>query len=333
MTTYTSGRIEITAEAQDPIIHGAGVAGNTQLLRTQDIVSPDGEEISVPFVSGASLKHEIRDGSVRFALDVMGVPDGTLTKPVVDLLFSGGHLGKGGQAVRLDRARELEHLFPLLSVCGYSAGNTMVASKLSIDNLQLVCAENTWRTPERLQEHAHTELSSWQFRGEEFGTRHEASKQPRVARMLDHDHMLALVAETSAKSEKDGAVAKIRGSSQMLFDFQVVKPGAVFWGEIRFRDLTDLELSALRAGIGYACIGRDGERFVMHVGAKRSVGYGRVACTLEGSIRHVSVPSEECTDLAPAVGTTDEVAAELAAYVAHLRQHQDEIISLLREVA
>jgi len=85
----TTGRIDITATAIDSIHHGGTTAGNTQLLRTQDIILPDGTEARIPYISGNSFRHKIRAAGARHALDVMGITTG-LSKPVVDLLFSGG---------------------------------------------------------------------------------------------------------------------------------------------------------------------------------------------------------------------------------------------------
>ena len=135
-----SGTLIFTAVAMDPIHHGAGTEGNTQLLRMQDLVLDDGTPARVPFISGNSIKHQIRAGGVKFALKAMAVQAGTLTKGVVDLLFSGGALTKSGSAVNLSQARDLAALFPILSVCGYAAGNFMgqhVADKAERFNLSV----------------------------------------------------------------------------------------------------------------------------------------------------------------------------------------------------
>src|SRR3990167_8235765 len=130
MTTYTSGRVDIQATALDAIHHGAGTRGNTSVIRVQEIVDPKtGEMHETPFISGNSIKHAIRQHAVEHALAVMAVEDGTISKQVVDLLFSGGHLSKAGAAVSLKTARELSSLFPALSLCGYSAGNFMTQSR------------------------------------------------------------------------------------------------------------------------------------------------------------------------------------------------------------
>ena len=319
MSAYTTGRIDIRATALEPIHHGGGTSGNTQRLRLQPIVLPSGEQASVPFISGNSLKHMIRAHGAAHALDLMGVPDGALPKGVVDLLFSGGHLSKGGGVVRLDRARRLAELFPILSVCGYSAGNWMEASKIGCRNLHLVCRENAWRMPEDLEGHPHALVYAGALQDEEFGTRHEASRAPRAGRMLSMEADAALVERKASGSAEKG------DSSQMIFDFQVIRAGASFWTEVHFRDLRPLELVALRAALSHACEGRRGEGFLFRVGAKASVGMGLMSWRLQGHIR-VDVPLWEARDLRP-----ESVLAELGAYGEHLRAHRDEILSILAE--
>lgn len=337
--TYTSGRLDLTVTALDHIHHGAGTSGNTQLLRTQDIVLPDGTPAEVPFISGNSIKHMIRDGAVRFALDTMQVPRGSLSKAVVDLLFSGGHLSKGGSSLNLEQARQVAELCPALSLLGYSAGNWMSGSRIQVDNLHLVCVENAWRVPTSLADSGHAQRSQFAMRSEEFGTRHEASRQPHVARMLASEERKALegaVSKAKEKRDAGGAVEKREGSSQMIFEFETVKAGSKFWGAIVYHDLSPMELAALKSGLSYACKGRHGdEEFIYGIGAKNSVGWGRVAIAFRNAWRKVDVPElHEDTALLPVAGDYDAQAAdpEMAAYVGHLRDRREEIVALLEGV-
>lgn len=331
---YTSGKLDIRATAVEPIHHGAGTSGNTQILRVQDVILPDGSEARVPFVSGNSLKHMVRDGMVRFALDSMAVPDGTLSKSVVDLLFSGGHLGKGKGAVDLSKVRRLSELFPVLSVCGYSAGNHMEASKLACDMLHFVCRENEWRLPADLEGHPHLRVRVAQFRKTEMGTRHESTRDPRVSRMLTAEAQKA-IADDAAEGlkSKDKAERKDKTkTTQMIYDFQVIAPGSVWWGAVHFKDLTDYELAALKAGIAYSVTPICEGRFQMRLGAKGSVGFGRVNAEFGGFVRTVDCPSyTESTAICPV--SRDALPPELGDYVAHLRANKAEIMQFLEEVA
>lgn len=332
---YRSGRINIIGTALDAIHHGAGTSGNTQLLRVQEIVQPSGDRARVPFISGNSFKHIIRDGAVRFALDAMQVPDGSLSKPVVDLLFSGGHLSKSGASVDLSTARRLSQMFPVLSLCGYSAGNFMTASKLRVDNFHLVCAENSWRAPRGVSAPL-LEKRSGHFRTEGFGTRHEALRSPHVAKLLEHHGVSAHADAMAKKKASKKATAKASGSSQMIYDYEVICAGAELWGGIWFEDLSPKELVAFRSGLSYACQGLTGDgRFIFRLGAKASVGLGRVAMKITGALRDVvSAPAHTPDEaLLPELARDEHEAHSeaLQAYAQELRENREDIVSLLHE--
>jgi hypothetical protein len=333
-TARQSGRLEFIATAIDAIHHGAGTSGNTSLLRVQEITTPDdGEEVRVPFISGNSFKHTIRDAGVRHALAAMGVADGSLSKGVVDLLFSGGHLSKKSAAINLARARQIAELFPILGVCGYSAGNYMAHSKMSVDNIHLVCEENAFRLPSAASATVQAKKRAATFRDEDFGTRHEASRAPHVARLLtskSRQQIDGKVSDALDKAvEKKQAAPKSDDSSQMIYEFQVIKPGAMFFGGIHYRDLDGLEMAALKAALSHACQGRVGDGLVYMLGAKSSVGLGRVAMRWSGSIRGIAAP-EMTVDksLVPASGPEWDTA-----YTAHLKEHRAEILQALEDAA
>lgn len=323
-----SGRLDFVATALDPIHHGAGTEGNTQLLRVQDIVLPDGEPARVPFISGNSYKHTIRDGGVRFAIEVMGIEEGSLAKPVVDLLFSGGHLSKTGGAVDLARARGIAELFPILSVCGYSAGNFMQESKIAVDNLNMVCSENDFRMPSVLVERPQAKMRAAAFRGEEFGTRHEATRSQYAYKLL-----------TGASKDKREKLleGKLRGgegkgdSSQMYYEFEVLMPGALFYGGLYFDDLTQMEMAALLSALERACVGKhtDGG-LIYRIGAKSSIGLGRMSLVFSGGLREQLRPPVYTEDngIVPAKDARGGRDA-LAGYVAHLRDRKEEILAAL----
>lgn len=321
-----TGKIEIDAVAIDPIHHGAGTSGNTQLLRMQDIVLEDGTPARVPFISGNSLKHMLREHGVRFAIDSMGVADGSLSKAVVDLLFSGGALSKTGSAVNLEKAREIARLFPILGVCGYSAGNFMQASKIRTNHLHLVCSENRWRIPERAAGHALAGKRAALYLSEEFGTRHEATRRPQTAALLAPANLTSMV---KTKSSKQTQKNPDKGdSSQMIYEFATIKPGSRFWGCIHIADVTPMELTALKAGLSHACEGThtDGG-FLYSIGAKSSVGFGRVSMRFTGALRAGIRPPEEVESMS--LARIGDVEPDLEEYVTHLRDNRDAIIGAL----
>src|SRR5579883_2935407 len=85
-----------------PLHHGAGTPGNTSLLRRQAMVAPDGDVAAQPMVSGNSLRHSLRSALAWHLARVLDIEDGGLSKPVVDLLWSGGAITRTGAQIDLE---------------------------------------------------------------------------------------------------------------------------------------------------------------------------------------------------------------------------------------
>jgi hypothetical protein len=322
-----TGRIDIRATALEPIVHGAGTSGNTQLLRQQEIQLPDGTLARVPFVSGNSVKHRLRAAAVQYALDAMAVEDHTLSKAEVDLLFSGGHLSKSGAAVDLEQARQLEALFPPLSLCGYSAGNTMTESKIRVSHLHLVCRENAWRVPDDLREHPALTARAGALISDEFGTRHDQARTHIARRLLTEEAGAAVVRKKTKqlKEPTSDGPAERGDSAQMIYDFSAIAAGATLWGSIQVADLTELEQAALSSAFHYASTDRRGDSLVMGVGAKNAIGYGALKIELRGQIR---VAPPQYVESAALTVAGDTLAAR---YTAHMRERRAEILAALRQ--
>lgn len=318
-----TGRIDIRATALEPIVHGAGTSGNTSLMRVQQVRLPDGSLTNVPYISGNSVKHKLRAAAVQYALDALGVEDGTLTKAEVDLLFSGGHLSKSGAAVDLELARQLETLFPPLSLCGYSAGNTMTESKLRVSHLHLVCAENAWRVPDDLADHPALKTRGAALRTEDFGTRHDQASKHAGVRYLTGEVQQS-IAKSKRKRLGDDTPSERGDSAQMIYEFQSISAGSTLWGDVRFADLTQMERAALSSSFHYAAADRRGDSIVLGVGAKNSIGYGSIKVELRGSLR-VAAPQYVAEQALATEG--DSLGAE---YTRHLRERKDEILATVR---
>jgi len=313
-----SGNIQYTSTALDPIHHGGGTVGNTQMLRVQEIITDKGSYARVPFVSGNSIKHLIRDGAARFALEAMTAEPGSLTKQIVDLLLSGGSLSKKGSAVSLQQARQISELLPMLSLCGYSAANFMTRSKIAVSNLNLVCSENLFRLPAPLKSDDLGRAAT--FRCEEFGTRHDVVKQPNVRKLLDKASRNAIEDEKS------------KSTSQMYYEYETIIPGAQFWGSITLEELLDFEMAALRTGIERAALSNDENGIVLPIGAKSSIGLGRMRFDFGAPMRSVfSTPTYSGNQaIMPADDDADKDV--VAGYVEHLRSRREEILDCLMGV-
>lgn len=326
-----TGKIEITATALSPIVHGARASGNSQPLRQQDwfYIDPTTKKpikCRVPFVSGNSIKHLIRDASVRYALDAMGVEDGTLSKAEVDLLFSGGHLMKGGAAIDLSSARKLAELMPPLSLCGFAAGNAMEESRVGVDDLHVVCIENASRVPDDLVDHPMLAIRAGEFRGEDFGTRHDQATKNAGRRWLTDGAAAAVEKRAGDKllAPKKSAEEDRGDSAQMIYEFGTIVAGSVLWGSVYYADLSEGERAALVSAFVYWSTGRHRGSLLCSVGAKRKIGRGKLRLDLRTSIR-IAAPSFEERALIV------EGDTEAGRYRTHLRERKDEILAAIHE--
>lgn len=251
--TNTTAVIPFTMLLLSPLHHGAGTFGNSQISRIQEIMLPDGTTTMVPFVSGNSLRHAIRCACAETTLSAIAAKPGELSRPVVDLLYSGGALTSSDTAqIDLETHRALDALWPPAGLLGYSGRGQIWAGSLYVDHLHLVCAENAWRMPEPLRSHPHAVLSAAALRDEDFGTRHDPIGTS-ADRWLPSDLWMGPTGRPT----------------QMIYDWQVIKAGATMYGTLRLAAATDMHAQALQAA--WKWLTADG---TLHLGAKRAQGYG-----------------------------------------------------------
>lgn len=188
MTTITptpQTTINLTIDLTAPFHHGAGTAGNTSLLRTQDVVQPDGTVSRVPFLSAASIRHALRDALAWHTAHTLDIEPGTLSKGTVDLLWTGGAVSSTGAKTDLDMMRRVEEHYPALSMLGYAAKSDIITGTLRASDLILVCQENDWRLPKHLRGARRAAA----YRTEEFGPRHITgirAEESRIRTLVQH---------------------------------------------------------------------------------------------------------------------------------------------------
>lgn len=251
--------IDLTATLTSPLHHGAGSSGNTSLLRTHEIVLPDGTHTRVPFVSANSVRHGLRDALAWHTVQHLGIADGSLAKGVVDLLWSGGAVTTTGAQVDLEISRRIDDLYPALGLLGYAAKSDIVAGTLRVSDLEVVARENAWRLPAHLAGLEHAKRGAAAYRTEEFGTRHDIAGSPV-------DRYVAVVDELVGAPK----------TTQMIYDVQALKAGTVLYGMLSLTPAaTEGQRLALLAGL--ALWAPDNR---IRLGAKAAVGYGQA--TIDG---------------------------------------------------
>jgi len=328
----TRGKIIMVATALGPIRHGGAVVGNVQQFRRHEVFHEDGTRWSVPFISGNSVKNFIRRNAASFALEAMGVSGG-MSRAEVQLIFSGGSLTAKGSSVRLDKARDASRAFPVLGLCGYSAGNTMTESQVRVDNLELVCAETANTLASRVKKYAPEHASKLGQYSSDFvqvwwGTRHEPTRRRNMLELISDEEQGALIAEQSSLEKKG------KGDSlQMMYEFETLAKGSVLVGGFSFpMGVTEDELQAFRSAFVYASEGvADDGGLIIHLGGGSSTGMGKFSVKLFGLLAEGIKPLQyQDTDkLAPSRDIGDEYDEAMQAYVERLSGRGGEVIDLL----
>lgn len=253
ITPIAGRRVNYTAHLLSDFHHGAGSQGNTSLLRTKPIAQPDGTIANVPFLSGASIRHGLRDALAWHLARTLDLQPGSLTKAAVDLLWTGGAVTKTGAETDLGMARRVEEHLPALAMLGYAAQSDIVSGTLRASDAVLVCAETAELTPQ-----SRTSLRrAAAYRGEKFGTRHDVASSP-VGRLV---------------AIADDLVGTSVATTQMIFDTQTLISGADMSGHITLTPAaTETHTRVLDAAITlWAPNG------LVYLGGKTAQGYGHAA--------------------------------------------------------
>lgn len=209
-------------------------------------MQPDGSLTRVPFLSAASVRHALREKLAWFLVDCLEIPNHSLSKTTVDLLFTGGAVTSTGSKTDLEMLRQVEEHLPMLTMLGFAARSDIITGTLRASDLILVCQENAWRLPTTVGANA---LKAAAYRSEEFGTRHDqtTSGARRLLEILDEFP-----------------------TAQMIWDTQILMAGAQLYGELILTDPAG-DVHATWLGAALALWAGDG---IVHVGAKNAQGYG-----------------------------------------------------------
>lgn len=235
----------LTALSQ--IHHGGdNKTGSESLFRTQEyFIEELGSYEQIPIIHGNALRGVWRrlimdDLGKHLSLSYEGDDDTfKIQKDMYHSLFSGGTFqevdAKDSGKVYIKFKNEIRELIPAISLLGTAYGNQSITGKLQMSHLLPLCSElkDTYlpeNIPKRYQNRLN--LSAYEYREFMFQTRKDDLREER----------------------KEGEQA-----IQMLIKYEVMKPGTVFYTEIKVIDATELELSCLARIIELwsknACIG------------------------------------------------------------------------------
>ncbi|MGV9198096.1 MAG: RAMP superfamily CRISPR-associated protein [Promethearchaeia archaeon] len=246
----------LTALSQ--IHHGGDhKTGSETLFRTQEYFIEDKDMyVDIPIIHGNALRgiwrRIIMNDLTKFLnLEYEGNnhenEQFTIAKDIYHALFSGGTFKevaeKDSGKVYIKFKQEIRELLPPISLLGTAYGNQPIPGKFQVSHLIPVCSEMKAYLPEVPEKYKNRlNHSAFEFRDFMFQTRKDELREER----------------------KEGEQAV-----QMLIKYEVMKPGTVFYTELKLIDYTELELS---------CLARIIELWSANprIGGKSAVGLGKL---------------------------------------------------------
>lgn len=304
-------RWEFLVRAIEPIAHHSGVVGNQAIVMREEVCLPDGSFAEVPYITGDTLRHGIREAAAYALLDAAGLlDDPCLSESALRLLFAGGMItGKSAQSsINLDTYRLMCRLIPTLKLLGGCADNRMIPGMVVVSSGKLLCSENM-----HLFAEGHPWVVEW-IKTNGFGVSEAAesvSEETRVRMdpMLVPERRLLMSGESQAAAnnrlalserahiEGDDAAALASKSTMMPRTCEVVKCGSVFHFYAEARTYCALDRDAFGAMMS-AYIGN------MRVGGKRGTGHGLLRA-IEAQDVQILRPAQRSSALVLRGGSVD----------------------------
>ncbi len=131
VTTRWSGLVTATSS----IVHGGHAAGTTTLLRREQMITPDGELVEIPVISGNALRGRLRRIGEELLRDTLGY-EGTLPLAAAHALRGGGALAKtSGEPLSGQRLRRVRELIPLIAAFGAASSGRIIDGSLMVGRL------------------------------------------------------------------------------------------------------------------------------------------------------------------------------------------------------
>lgn len=323
-------RYEIIVRAQTPIAHAQESLGNVSVAMRKKVRLPGGTFAQVPYVTGDSVRHQLREASAYATLHAAGLLDGDgpgLSQGALRLLFNGGMVtGKGDAAVvNVERYRELVTLFPPLALFGGCTDNRPMPGQLVVDDLNVICTENARHIPEWItrwcEERQERIVSARDCVEETQRVRMDAVLRPEKVKLLSVKDQIEVngrhLKREKAHETDDAKEASESKSAMMPRSFERLVQGSLLWLGVEARTYTDMELDAFNYVIATALNN-------LRVGGKSATGHGKLEFVAGSRINFV-----------PSAGMLEHVGAEIAQktgdlYRAHVALHKEQLTQWLQ---
>ncbi len=312
-----SYRFEGVAHALSAVSHLGDSAGGTTSIFRREKVLCGGRVLEMPIISGNSFRGLLRDKGMRFMLRELGDP--TLSPPAFHFLTSGGALTKdAGRGLDIGQARRLRELIPLVGVFGGACGRQILEGKLQVGKWYPICAELIDFLPPHYHHAPEANISIYEMTDLHSFTRTDDAKSEKWQALLPVAERPLLEAPKT-KTAKDGTeVAEKPGTAQqMRYSQEVLIAGTKFYCWLGLQDVTDLEYE------GFASALTEWSR-APFIGGQSRHGCGEIELRFDNWMAISPLARyEESKAVGMPVGT---------AYVQHLHENKDSILSALKEI-
>jgi hypothetical protein len=291
---YRSHTIEMVLRAEQPIAHHEGAVGNEAVVMRETVFGPTGRKTRVPIVTGDTIRHGLREASARATLEAAGLLDAVHGESALRLMFAGGSMTKGADALRLDEYREMVELFPPLALLGGCAGNRIVPGQIEVGRAYLICEESAHLMPEWVSawmDELDVERNAARAHIERVQrVRMDPMLRPETRSLLSADARAEvegrLLRSDSASANEDDAEATKSKSAMLPFAYETIAAGSLFFVRIHARTTTLIESDTLHVMLA-AWLARP------MVGGKRGTGHGLLRLVeCRGMQRVEMAPSE-----------------------------------------
>lgn len=263
-------------EATGPIAHHSGTEGNHAELMRKKVAQGGGEFAWVPYVTGDTMRHGIREAAAYAALDAAGLLGRSrLSEAALRLLFSGGMLGGAGDAkvANLDEYKRLCGVFPPLALLGGCVGNRCIPGRLDVGHATLICDE------------ASRGLPAWVLEHEPMATAREhveIVQRVRMDAMLSPD-VSRLLPDAEPDAEPDAKKKRGKGdgekSTMLPRTYETVVEGSRLYWPVTATVYNDLDLDTFHTAVfGFLANAK--------VGGKRGTGCGGLKAVAARKVSH-----------------------------------------------
>lgn len=257
---------DIDIVAQSSIVHRedytAAGTDNFALFRREKIVTPAGELIQVPIVSGSSFRGVLRRIGEELTAAILDYENEALPIPAAHLLSNGGRLAKSASPFTDEEERHLKALIPQIAVFGGAASGRIMSGLLAVGKVLPEVAElaHILRRPPR-----SGTLSMVRALAEESFS-HLSDHRPTTGQAPQPD-----------VGEKTSTLGR--------FGVETLPAGTRFQTSIRVTNATHLQTAFLRDVI--ATFAQRG-----HLGGRISAGHGQITATATATAVRGHLPDE-----------------------------------------